>query len=117
MHTAPIDDVTTVDLSDEWRTLLATHGYNYDIQYAQAVVSDSGSGYIACKVQTTKMPLKRADVVADRITVPMCTCKASVFHHGPSDPSVTIEDIEPCKHLKASFKEFEATYNENQTTL
>ena len=117
IHTAPIDDVSTVDLSEEWRSLLDTYGYNYEIKYANAVVSDSGNGYIACKVRTTRVPLERADVVEDQITVPMCSCKASVFHHGPEDAKVTLETVEPCKHCEAAFKEYQAQSDENQTEL
>lgn len=117
IHTAPIDDVSTVDLSEEWRSLLDTYGYNYEIQYANAVVSDSGNGYVACKVETTKVPLERADYTVDRVVLPMCTCKASVFHHGPEDASITLDDVEPCKHSKAAFKEYQAQSDESQTEL
>lgn len=120
--TAPVDDVDTVDLSDEWRSLFADHNYKYDIQYANYAINrkppgKADTGYHVCIIETTDKPLDRADLVADTISIPVCTCKASFFHHGPNDAEISIADTEPCKHAKAAFKRYRASSDENQTVL
>lgn len=120
--TAPIDDLGTVDLSEEWRSLFADHNYNYEIKYAtyainQKTAGTENSGYHVCIVETTRVPLERADLVEDTIEIPVCACKGSFFHHGPEDANITVEDTDPCKHAQEAFKQYKASEDEHQSEL
>jgi len=101
---------------------LRSMGFNVeDIADIDTIVSESNPDkkYLVAKIKTYDKPKDHPDMdlVADQISLPVCTCwnwrsehSADLEEQAPSESGV-------CKHLKRAYKELRAASDESQTEL
>jgi len=101
---------------------LRSMGYNVeDIADIDTIQSDSAPDkkYLVAKIKTYDKPKDHPemDLVADEITLPVCTC-----WNWRSEHSADLEEQAPsksgtCKHLESAYKELRAANDDSQDTL
>jgi len=101
---------------------LRAEGYTVDdIHSIDTIASDSepDKKYLVAKIDTYDLPKGHddLDVVADGVTVPVCTCWNWRSEHSADLENATPTDSGVCKHLKSAYKSLKAANDDNQETL
>ena len=96
----------------EW---LDQQGYNCEIKETRIVESsDREKAYVVQRVETTKVPFERADVVEDTQEYILCSCDSARYHSFTSvDVEKSLDGHSPCKHSRV-FREQKAQDDPNQ---
>lgn len=100
----------------EW---LDQHGYNCEIQDTRIVQSESDPDkcYAVQRVETTKVPFERADVVADKTELVVCSCDSCRYQSFDSvDVEQSLSGFESCKHSRV-YREEQARQDQSQAQL
>lgn len=123
-------DNLTKELTEDGRLVLEpgytgylrANGYKIrDIVDIDTVESDStpDKKYLVCRIETFGKPKDHPnlDYVADKATIPVCTCWDWRSNHSADLEEQSPEACGSCKHLRQTFKAINAQEDENQSEL
>jgi len=99
--------------------------YNRRPEYIETHVVPSGSqdhAYLVAKVEALEKDIERADIVEDKQTLYLCACDDFWFEQSREmdrlhEDSVSLSDIDTCKHIRAEYKTLKAQHDDKQDTL
>jgi len=124
------EDNITKELTEDGRLVLEpgyagylrSMGYNIrditDIDTVQSE-SDRSKRYLVCRIETfsKRKDHPELDYVADKTTIPVCTCWDWRSNHSADLEEQSPEACGACKHLRAKFKALNAQEDDSQREL
>jgi len=111
------DHITTPPVTDV-ELMLEDRGYPVDVLETHIVPSSDGEkAYTVKKLQTTAVPLARADAVEDETTTWICSCDDYRFRRAVDAADKTVGDTTPCKHIKQVARAEQAEADDQQAAL
>jgi len=111
------DHITTPPVTDV-ELMLEDRGYPVDVLETHIVPSSDGEkAYTVKKLQTTAVPLARADAVEDETTTWICSCDDYRFRRAVDAADKPVGDTTPCKHITQVARAEQAKADEQQVTL
>jgi len=102
---------------------LETHNRNPEYKEIRVCPSSSDDhAYLVAKVWALDREIDRADAAEDTETLYLCSCDDFWFNQSREmdllhEPSVSLSDIDTCKHIRAEYKSLKAQNDDNQDTL
>ena len=109
-----LQSIPTLDVE----RVLEEHGYPVDVLETHIVPSSDGErAYTVKKLQTTAVPLERADAVEDETTTWICSCDDYRFRRAVDTADKTVGDTTPCKHIKQVARAEQAQADDQQAAL
>jgi len=114
LYTDHLQSTPTLDVE----RVLEEHGYPVDVLETHIVPSSDGEkAYTVKKLQTTAVPLERADAVEDETTTWVCSCDDYRFRRAVDAADKTVGDTTPCKHITQVARAEQAEADDQQAAL
>ncbi len=111
------DHITGLPVLDV-ELVLEDRGYPVDVLETHIVPSSDGEkAYTVKKLQTTAVPLERADAVEDETTTWICSCDDYRFRRAADAADKTVGNTTPCKHITQVARAEQAEADDQQVTL
>jgi len=111
------DHITGLPVLDV-ELVLEDRGYPVDVLETHIVPSSDGEkAYTVKKLQTTAVPLERADAVEDETTTWVCSCDDYRFRRAVDAADKTVGDTTPCKHITQVARAEQAEADDQQAAL
>ncbi len=111
------DHITTPPVTDV-ELMLEDRGYPVDVLETHIVPSSDGDrAYVVKKLQTTAVPLARADAVEDETATWVCSCDDYRFRRAVDAADKTVGDTTPCKHITQVARAEQAEADDQQAAL